>query len=106
MDRISNQVLEILAEIKLQYIDLSNLGLVTFTRVDVAPDLKTAKIFYSVLGRKKKDDIINIEINKKRKAFKKYLGKKLHIRYIPDLKFYLDESFIYGEKISKLIKSL
>jgi ribosome-binding factor A len=54
MERISVLVLASLSEITLQYVNLSNLGLVTFTSVDVAPDLKTAKVFYSVLGKKKK----------------------------------------------------
>ena len=106
MERISVLVLASLSEITLQYVNLSNLGLVTFTSVDVAPDLKTAKVFYSVLGKKKSNDAINIDINKKRKAFKKYLGPKLRIRYTPDLKFYMDESLAYGEKISKLINSI
>ena len=106
MDRINNLILSILTEINLKYIDLSYLGLVTFTKIDAAPDLKTAKVFYSVFNMKKDRNLISIEINRKRKAFKKYLGPKLNIRYTPDLKFYLDESFNYGEKISKLIKSV
>ena len=106
MDRISVLVLASLSEITLKYVNLSNLGLVTFTSVDVAPDLKTAKVFYSVLRKKKSNDAINIDINKKRKAFKKYLGPKLRIRYTPDLKFFMDESLVYGEKISKLINSI
>ena len=106
MERISVLVLASLSEIALKYVNLSNLGLVTFTNVDVAPDLKTAKVFYSVLGKKKSNDAINIDINKKRKAFKKYLGPKLRIRYTPDLKFFMDESLVYGEKISKLINSI
>ena len=106
MERISVLVLASLSEITLQYVNLSNLGLVTFTSVDVSPDLKTAKVFYSVLGKKKSNDAINIDINKKRKAFKKYLGPKLRIRYTPDLKFIMDESLVYGEKISKLINSI
>lgn len=105
-ERVGVQVLASLSEIKLQYVNLSNLGLVTFTSVDVSPDLKTAKVFYSVLGKKKSSEAINIDMNKKRKAFKKYLGAKLQIRYTPDLKFYLDESLAYGEKISKLINSI
>ena len=106
MERVGVQILTCLSEIKLQYINLSNLGLVTFTSVDVSPDLKTAKVFYSVLGKKKSRKAINIDMNKKRKAFKKYLGPKLRIRYTPDLKFCIDDSFAYGEKISKLINAL
>lgn len=32
------------------------------------------------------------------------MGPKLAFKNIPDLTFYLDEKFIYEEKISKLLK--
>jgi len=106
MDRVGNQVLEILCGILTKYINLSHLGFVTFTHVDVAPDLRTAKVYYSVLRRKKSDKEINIAINQKRKAFKKYMGPELHLKSTPDLHFYHDESLLYGNKINKLIHDI
>ena len=58
MDRVSNQVLDVLSGILIKNIDLSYLGFVTFSHVDVAPDLRSAKVYYSVLGRKKSDQEI------------------------------------------------
>ena len=104
MDRVANQILDILCGILLKNIDLSQLGFVTFTHVDISPDLQSAKIFYSVLGRKKSDEEINIEINKRRKAFKKYMSPELQLKSTPELRFYHDESFTYGEKINQLLK--
>ena len=106
MDRVSNQVLDVLSGILIKNIDLSYLGFVTFSHVDVAPDLRSAKVYYSVLGRKKSDQEINIEINKKRKAFKKYMSPELYFKHVPDLRFYLDESFTYGDKINKLFHEI
>ncbi len=85
--------------------DLSFLGFVTFIKADVAPDLKSANIFYSIINPKYSYEKINIEINKKRKAFKKFMGPQLHIKNIPDLRFYMDESLEYGEKIERLLKN-
>ena len=103
MDRVGNQVLDILSSILIRDIDLSHLGFVTFTFVEVAPDLRSAKVFYSVLNRKKSDKAINIDINKKRKAFKKYMGPELQLKSTPELRFYYDESLIYDQKINKLL---
>lgn len=103
MDRVGNQVLDILGGILIKDIDLSHLGFVTFTFVEVAPDLRSAKVFYSVLNRKKTDEAINIDINKKRKAFKKYMGPELQLKSTPELRFYYDESLIYDQKINKLL---
>lgn len=106
MDRVSNQVLDVLSGILIKNIDLSYLGFVTFSHVKVAPDLRSAKVYYSVLGRKKSDQEINIEINKKRKAFKKYMSPELQFKHVPDLRFYLDEIFTYGDKINKLFHEI
>ena len=102
-DRVGNQVLDILSGILIKNINLSHLGFISFTKVDIAPDLHSAKVYYSVLGRKKTDKEIDIAINQKRKAFKKYMGPELHLKCIPDLRFYHDESLIYEDKINKIL---
>ena len=33
------------------------------------------------------------------------MGPQLHIKNIPDLRFYMDESLEYGEKIERLLKN-
>ena len=64
VDRINRQILDILSDILIKNIDLSYLGFVTFTNVDVAPDLRTAKVFYSVFSGKLPDSKVDVEINK------------------------------------------
>lgn len=105
VERVNKQILDILSSILSKNVDLSFLGFVTFIKADVAPDLKSAKIFYSIINPKYSYEKINIEINKKRKAFKKFMGPQLHIKNIPDLRFYMDESLEYGEKIERLLKN-
>ena len=72
--RVEKQILEIISSIANRYIDLSSLGFITFTSVDISPDLKNAKIFFSVLNQKISDDELEVVINKKQKAFKKFLS--------------------------------
>ena len=102
--RINRQILDILSDILIKNIDLSHLGFITFTSVDVAPDLRTAKVFYSVLSRKLSVSKVDVEINKKQKAFKKFMSPKLSLRYTPDIRFILDETLAYSEKIDNLLK--
>ena len=104
VDRINRQILDILSDILIKNIDLSHLGFITFTSVDVAPDLRTAKVFYSILSSNLPDSKIEIEINKKQKAFKKFMSPQLSLRYTPDIRFILDESLAYSEKIDNLLK--
>ena len=104
VDRINRQVLDILSDILIKNIDLSQLGFITFTSVDVAPDLRSAKVFYSVLSSNLSADMINIKLNKKKKAFKKYMSPQLSLRYTPDIRFILDETLAYSAKIDNLLK--
>ena len=106
LDRVNNQILDILGGILIKYIDLSHLGFVTFTKIDTTRDLRIAKVYYSILNQKLSKEKINIEINKYRKPFKKYMSLELTMKHTPDLRFYFDDTFEYTEYVSKLIKNL
>ena len=105
-DRVANEIHNILGYIQTQYIDLSKLGFVTFTKVSVSPDLKHAKVFYGVVNKKMPIKNITIEINKKSKAFRKYLGLELTTKYPPKLRFYYDDSMEYTAKLDQLFDNL
>ena len=103
-ERVEKQLLEIISSIAIKNIDLSSLGFITFTDVDISPDLKNAKIFFSVLNQKLPDNDLEIEINRKQKAFKKFLSPELHLRTTPKIEFVNDKKYSYQEKIDRLLK--
>tara|TARA_B100000073_G_C23699431_1_gene559680 strand:- start:872 stop:1255 length:384 start_codon:yes stop_codon:yes gene_type:complete len=103
-ERVEKQILEIISSIAIKNIDLSSLGFITFTDVDISPDLKNAKVFFSVLNQKLPDDELEIKINRKQKAFKKFLSPELHLRTTPKIQFVNDKNLSYQEKISNLLK--
>ena len=106
IDRVNNQILDILGDILVKHIDLSHIGFVTFTKIDVSRDLRSAKVYYSVLNQKLSMDQMDVEINKFRKPFKKYLAPELTMKHTPDLRFYFDDTYEYTEYVSKLINNL
>ncbi len=82
------------------------LGFVTVTRVEVSPDLKYAKIFFSVIG----DDKVKAETLKVLKHAGGFLRHELsHIltlRYTPLLQFEFDVAMEHGDKIQRLLMQL
>ena len=106
IDRVNNQILDILGDILIKHIDLSCLGFVTFTKINTTRDLRIAKVYYSVLNPRSPKEKINIEINKLRKPFKKYMSPELTMKHTPDLRFYFDNTYEYTEYVSKLINNL
>lgn len=68
-------------------------ALVTITKVDVSPDMQTAKIYLSVFNTDNKQEVmLAMDENNHRLRFSlaNKVGKQL--RRIPELQFYLDES--------------
>jgi ribosome-binding factor A len=105
-ERIENQILEIFGEIVTKHINLSHLGFVTFTKAQITTDFRHAKIFFSVIKPRIDIEDIIIGMNKLRGPFRKYLAPELHIKHIPELHFYYDESLEYTESIDKLINTI
>ena len=105
-DRVANEIQHILGKIQTQYIDLSDLGLITFSRVTISPDLKHAKVFFSVLNKKIPIDKIQIEMDNRAKSFRRYLGQELRIKFTPELKFFYDETVEYSQKIDTIFQKL
>ena len=105
IERVNNQIHDILGGILNKNIDLNYLGFVTFTKIDVSRDLRVAKVFYSIINPTMSMEKVNIEINKHRKPFKKYMGPELSMKHTPDLKFYYDDTFEYTEYVSTIMKN-
>ena len=106
IERVNKQILDILGGILFKYIDLSYLGFVTFTKVNVSRDLRMAKVFYSVINQSMTKELLDIEINKHRKPFKKYMSPELTMKHTPDLRFFFDDTYEYTEYVSKLINNM
>ncbi len=71
--------------------------------VDVATDLKTAKIYISVLGSEEdKEDTLE-GLNSASSYIRSLVAKNVNLRNTPELEFRLDDSIEYAINISKLI---
>tara|TARA_B100000029_G_scaffold367768_1_gene361231 strand:+ start:2549 stop:2833 length:285 start_codon:yes stop_codon:yes gene_type:complete len=90
----------------MQHIDLSELGFITFSHVSISTDLKYAKVFFSVVQNKLPTNKVEDALNSKAKAFRKYLGRMIRIKFTPDLKFYFDDTFSYTEKIENIFQNI
>jgi ribosome-binding factor A len=101
--RISEFLKEEISQIILHKLSDPRLGFVTVTKVETAPDIKTAKVYVSVMG----DDAIISRTMRGLKDSKGYIqaevASKLSTRYSPVLSFYLDSSLKQSLHISKLL---
>jgi ribosome-binding factor A len=82
------------------------LGMVTVSTVDVSPDLKNAKVFFTCIGNTVAVEDVVIRLNEHIGQFRHELSKSLILRSVPKLKFAYDYSLDRANKLTSLIDSL
>jgi ribosome-binding factor A len=79
---------------------------VTITDVEVTPDARYAKVFYSLIG----DQATKAEVARGLESaagwVSRELGKRLHTRHTPHITFVFDESLERGDRLSRLLDEL
>ena len=73
------------------------------TGAEVAPDLKTCRVYISVLGDGKAKEETIKGLRSAEGFIRRALARNLNLRNTPELTFVLDESIEYGVHMSKLI---
>ncbi|MCK4384922.1 MAG: 30S ribosome-binding factor RbfA [candidate division Zixibacteria bacterium] len=81
-------------------------GFVTITGVKLSDDLKYAKIFYSVLGNEEAKKESSSALRRACGFIQHEIGRKLRLKYTPEIYFHFDPSVEYGAHIEKLIKKI
>lgn len=83
-----------------------NTSLIAINDVLISPCLQHTKVFIvSVSSEIKNEDCVTF-LEKHKSKFRNYLGKKCRMKYVPDIKFFVDDSFENAARIEGLIKKL
>ena len=104
--RVGDLIREIICEMLLRDLSDPRLESVTITEVEVTADLKLATVYFSAMGNPSREETSLDGLQSATGYIRKKLGKELRLRYVPDLQFKVDQSFEYGSKIDRLIRTL
>jgi ribosome-binding factor A len=104
--RVGDLIREVICEMLLRDLNDPRLESVTITEVEVTADLKLATVFFSAMGNRSREEAALHGLQSATGYIRKKLGKELRLRYVPDLLFRVDQSFEYGSKIDRLIRTL
>lgn len=79
--------------------------LVSVSTVRISPDMSIARVYLSIFPSEKGEELIK-NINANMKSIRYELGTRVRfqLRIIPELKFFLDDSLDYLERIDELLK--
>lgn len=100
--RLADQIQKDLAQLIQREFNVSQVGLITLSGVDLSPDYAHAKVYFTVLGAE--PETAENVLNSKAGWLHSLLFKLLHIHTVPTLRFFHDDQVARGIEMTKLIE--
>lgn len=82
------------------------IGFVTITGVKVSPDLRVAKVFYSMLGTEQERIDTQKGLDAAKGFVRREVTSRVQLRLSPEIFFVFDKSIVEGEKIDRLLREV
>ena len=105
-DRVAEQVRSELASLLAREVHDPGIGFVTLTRVQISPDLQSARIFYTALGDETARKNSARALDRAAPFLRRQIGSRLRLRRVPELTFLYDESIAGQDRIEQLLNEL
>ena len=80
------------------------MGFVTVLGVKMSDDLKDAKVYLSIYGDEGQKAATLAALKRSRSYIKFLLGKRIHLRYMPELHFIIDDTYEKAARIEEILK--
>lgn len=106
MDRVNEEFKREIGTIIDQDLKNPNItGLISVTKVKTSSDLKSARVYISLINCKSKKNTLE-GIKNAAGYIRTELARRVNLRYTPELIFEIDDSMEYGAKIDTILKNL
>jgi len=87
-------------------IPVNEAGLVTVNDVDIAGDLRVAKVYIGILGNAEQQRTGLALLQKNRARIQGLVAKSVILKYTPQLRFMVDESVPRGNRVLRILEDL
>jgi ribosome-binding factor A len=105
-ERVAQSVQQLLGEIFARGMRDPRIGLVTITGVKMSPDLREARVYWTVHGDLEQRAHTAKGLENARGFLRREIGLELQLRVTPHLSFMYDEAIDRGERIELLIRQV
>jgi len=104
--RVGEQIHKEISALLVKGLKDPRIGFVTITAVEMTPDLHLARVFFTVMGDEAAQRQSEKGLKNSVPFLRRELGKRLRMRYVPDILFCHDSSLEYGNRIDALLKEI
>lgn len=105
-ERVADQIRMEVADILARRIKDPRVGFMTVTGVDLSPDLRIARVYVTTLQDGQEGESALEGLKSAHGFVRAEVGRRLGLRYTPELIFHRDMSGHHGDRIEKLLDSL
>ena len=82
------------------------IGFITITGVKVSPDLRVARVFYSLIGSEQQRQDTQAGLDAAKGFVRREVTSRVKLRISPEIFFSFDESLQEGDKIDRLLREV
>ncbi|HEY7746860.1 MAG TPA: ribosome-binding factor A [Desulfuromonadales bacterium] len=104
--RVGEQIHKEISALLIKGLKDPRIGFVTITAVEVTPDMHLARVYFTVMGDEKVRRDTEKGLQSSVPFLRRALGRRLGMRYVPDILFSFDSSLEYGNRIETLLKEI
>jgi len=105
-NRVGEQIHKEISALLVKGLKDPRIGFVTITAVDMTPDMHLARVYFTVMGDEKVRRNTEKGLQSSVPFIRRELGRRLGMRYVPDILFGYDASLEYGNRIEGLLKKI
>ena len=103
MRRINQVIREVIGGAIATELEDPRIGFVTVTSVDTSPDLRSARVYVSVLGDEEDRERSLAGLRASHGGLQSQIAREMRIKYTPTLTFHYDEGPERGVRVSRLL---
>jgi ribosome-binding factor A len=105
-EKVADLIQKEISQMLVKSIKDPRIGFVTITRVTVSEDCRFAKVYFSVAGTTAERESSIKGLDSAKGYVRKELGRRVRLRYTPEIMFQFDPSIEYAFHMEELIQSL
>ena len=105
-ERVAEEIRKEVATMLFGEIHDPRIGFVTITKAQVSKDLRQAKVYFCMIGNDEEKEKTMEGLQSASGYMRREIGKRLKLRYFPEITFKFDDSLEYASRIEKIIKEI
>ncbi len=104
--RVEEEIRKVLSELLIFEMKDPRLEGVTISSIDLSADRSSCRVFFSLFGDSERERQAADGFVAARSYLRRGLGQRVHLRVTPELTFFRDKSYEYGDRMERLFDRL